>query len=252
MKDDDKSPQYVFLYLYLALFFGEGDGIENISGFDTDGDTYTGHHSIWLKQGSILFMLIGSFFCMICLLNLIIAMYSNYYEEQRPVAKLLFHQMRAKDSMQYLLRPCVPSFIMAKLDWEKSRRLVYITAITLTLLWLAVISLGGSPIRASVLLAFAFQNFVAGLLITPWVPGSKQAGQPHYLWVCYRADFDENEWQGAEHKRLAPLQRSLEDLVSQFQTLAEAVHHSGHLGDGSLAPQRSRSGTFKFHTFGSS
>jgi len=223
LKDDDKSAQYVFLYLYLAMFFGEGDGIENISGFDTNGENYKGHGSIWLKQASIVFMLIGSFYSMVCLLNLIIAMYSNYYEEQQPVARLLFHQVRAKDSIRYLIRPSLPAGIVRRLGWKCCRRLMCTLAAFLFLSWLGLMYALEAPCSLAVLPALVMSLIEAALLLSQWSDGAEGADKPHYLWICYRSDFDEVHWRGGDQKRIASLQKNIDDLSQQVSVLTELL-----------------------------
>jgi len=218
LKDPDKSPEYIFLYLWLALIFGEGDGIEDISGFDTDHENYKGDGSKLVLQASIFFMLIASGVFAVVLLNLMIAMYSNYYEQMVPWARLLFHKMRAKDCIQYMLRPSLPVWLVRCLGTVWCRRGAVCLAGLFILLWFALTWLTHVACWDAVLLAVALQLLQAATLLDEY----QASDQRHYLWVCYRSDYDEVHRQGSD-KWQRMVRRDIVRMQESIDTLSEQV-----------------------------
>jgi len=228
LKDSNKSNEYVFLYLWLALLFGEGDGIENISGFDTDHETYTGDGSDLVVKASIFFMMLASFFFAVVLLNLMIAMYSNFYEEMVPWARLLFHKMRAKACTIYLLRPTLPKILVRRYGASWCRAVLFLLAGTLVLVWFALPwvlkSRSCTSLVMAAILAAVMQLLQAAMLLAEW----HALDQRHYLWVCYRSDYEEvfgqsgDKWQRNVRREMAEIQASLDRLSAQVAGLSGA------------------------------
>lgn len=227
IKDKDKSTQYVLLYLWIGMMFGEGDGIENISGFDTDHENFNGGGSPVVVQASIIFMMIASFLFAVVLMNLMIAIYSNYYEEMVPIAPFVFQKTRAKDCAYYMLRPALPACLANATGLKWCRRCAHSTTVLLISLWLLLERRTSWGRCLGIVLASALLLLQATLLLHKWHVGPED--RRLYLWVCYRADFHEvsagtgAQWQRHVKTELASLQRGMEEMRGQMEHLTEAV-----------------------------
>merc|ERR1712048_1097891 len=108
--------------LYRALFLGDDDGAQAVSGFDIakeqtldfNTEMYTGGGDPWLLNASAFLMLIASLIFSVVLLNLIVGMYTKYYEEMQPFAHLLMQQRRAKHCVFFMLRPSLSLTLLDK------------------------------------------------------------------------------------------------------------------------------------------
>jgi hypothetical protein len=112
-RDDDRSPFFVLLYLYEALFLTDRDAAESISGLDASHEQildfskeiYTGHGDAWLVHASAGLALVATSVFSLVLLNLTIGMYTNYSEKMQPLAELIFRHQRVKMSVRFMLTP---------------------------------------------------------------------------------------------------------------------------------------------------
>jgi len=216
------EPQGVLRWLYIALFFGEGDGIEDISGFGSgwlDDAKDQGH---WLQAGSILFMVLGGVIFSVILLNLIIAMYSNYYEEMVPMANLHFHKNRAHTMVRALLQPGFPRWLLRRAIPNSHHRHAQILAAGVSiccflLFWVLIFF---RLVRFSaVALAFSGWLCQAALRQAYW---KHNRPAPHYLWVCYRDDFHETV-NRPRVKVLHQVHRTVENLEKDMASLQQSM-----------------------------
>jgi len=187
IKDPLKSYGYVFMNLYLALIFGEGDGIENISGFDFGSGTYNpcpyaeGNQCFeWIA--SVVFMCIASTLYAVVLLNLMIAMYSSYFEKMVPQAQMLIQMRRAKSCVGQLTRPALPDCVIRLLK-GRCRFFLGFFAFLMFVVWIVYVVLATSfTMLCGSVLAAVF------LLIQTALTHDDNRHLPHYLWICYRKD----------------------------------------------------------------
>lgn len=208
MKDDDRSVAYVLLNLYQALFLTDSDGAEGISGMDIGHqqtldfgvEMYTGGGNQWLLQATTACMLFATSTFSLVLLNLTIGMYTKFYEMQEPLARLAFQQCRARTSVILMLRPTLPSSLLAfmgragfspsKARWACGLAGLPFFILTLVVVfWLPVQreAAFSSGSVAGFFLSVGLLILQASLLIDL----SDLDNRHRYLWVSYRSDYSD-------------------------------------------------------------
>eukprot|EP00811_Abedinium_folium_P025865 NODE_372_length_3111_cov_8.802279.p1 GENE.NODE_372_length_3111_cov_8.802279~~NODE_372_length_3111_cov_8.802279.p1 ORF type:complete len:799 (-),score=185.11 NODE_372_length_3111_cov_8.802279:702-3098(-) len=106
----------ICLYLYRGMMFGDGGGMDTMKlapALECNaGDSCTqGDDDVWAPQSSNLVLQyewftigVGTIFCMIfniCILNLLIAVYGNEYDDMEVQSKLYFMRQRARMNCKY-------------------------------------------------------------------------------------------------------------------------------------------------------
>jgi len=130
-------------------------------------------------------------FC-ICILNLFIAVHGEAYDTVQEVAHISFLQERAAISLQCLLMPKWPPAGWGS-DFYFSNPVrvavgVYVLSFALWIILLLPDELHASVASAALLLgAFLAECILAQL---PW---EKEKAHHHFLWVCHRKDYEEEE-----------------------------------------------------------
>lgn len=183
----DKAAGWVISSSYRALLFGDGDGFNNL-GMDIRDDDYSSNNGM---LGA--FLVLGSFFFNIIILNLIIAVYGNEYDKVAGETPLLFMHGRAR---------CCVTYIMSCQIFPWAGRGLNTT------LWLlsAVLALAGSfshlcyetqtwELRTAILFAGAQVMLMAAQAQAEWfsIEGIAADNKDHFLWMCHSDGLMEEE-----------------------------------------------------------
>jgi len=242
MKDSERSNYYEFLYLYRALFLGDVDGAQAVSGFDIadeqtldfNTEMYTGGGDPWLLNTSAILMLAATLIFSVVFLNLIVGMYTKYYEEMQPFAHLLFQQRRAKHCVFFMLRPCLPLNLHDKYGIRPYQAamggallLCFACVIDIMLTKEVTAVPGALILTAGVLL---IQSSL--LLNTQHADGSNR-----YLWVSARSDYNETKYRSGVDHAVETLRTELKeaneekkkwasDAMRDLRTLTQATEQT--------------------------
>ncbi|CAE7357353.1 unnamed protein product [Symbiodinium microadriaticum] len=215
LKDEDRSPGYVLLNLFQALFLTDSDGAESISGLDIGHqqtldfgiEMYTGDGSHLLLIVTTVIMLFATSIFSLVLLNLTIGMYTKFYELQEPLARLGLQQCRARLCVRFALRPSVPRTWLAGMSLEGSKWKTCLFALPFVVIFLASaifelwsVYSGGLCLCAVLLIC------QAALLINVDDLDSRH----RYLWVCYRSDYSETFYMNQDAE-ITQLKSELQD-----------------------------------------
>jgi len=166
------------------LLLGDGDGVNTVLAL------YDG-----VETGSVVTFVFlcaaVTVFC-ICILNLFIAVHGEAYDTVQEVAHISFLQERAAISLQCLLMPKWPP-----VGWGSAYYLsnpvrvavgVYVLSFALWIILLLSDELHASVASAALLLGVFLAECILSQL--PW---EKEVGHQHFLWVCHRKDYEEEE-----------------------------------------------------------
>mmetsp|Transcript_72567 Transcript_72567/g.235802 ORF Transcript_72567/g.235802 Transcript_72567/m.235802 type:complete len:1050 (+) Transcript_72567:114-3263(+) len=230
----DRDPTEVFLQLYRGFFFGDGGALDAL-GLDVSGDEYGRVQlgPIMVNMNRVLALMGTSFFTVI-ILNLIIAIYSNEYDKIKRDAELLFMKHRLRMSCDFVLSH-------RKLSGPTPRwlsLLVLPATLVLTadlfcaqpwLPWSRALSRKACLTAASLLLAVA-QLIVQMVVLQGMgqhddVHLQVHEGEPRFLWICHRSDFNADDTQEVTKEDLKHLS---EDVNKKVAELDQAM---GHLGN---------------------
>ena len=210
MKDDERSIPYVLLNLYQALLLTDGNGAQAISGMDIGHEQsldigvemYTGGGNQWLLQATTICMLFATSSFSLVLLNLTIGMYTKFYEEKEQLAKLAFQQCRARASVILMLRPTLPSSLLAFMGRagfspSKARWACGLAALPFFILSLVLVFWHSNPIPEATFFSISLAGFflsVALLVLQAslLIDISDLDHRHRYLWVSYRSDYSDH------------------------------------------------------------
>lgn len=220
------------LQIYRGLLFGDGDALDYMGLGRDDGGIHTG------------LMLIATLLFNIVIGNLTTAVYGSEYERLEAEAELHFQRERAKCCCELLL-----SLQKLKLPADGSRdhvlkvlRALVVVAFPLGFgLHLLDTVLPITHIWSACLLSFGQLTTMALLLNSPWFPqredGAEGPAEPHFLWICTRSDFSEEDFRLEQldkdalssivDERVESLELKVQEQISRLDRRVE--HLSGNL-----------------------
>lgn len=172
----------VLLASVRLLLLGDGDGIDSVLAL------YDGS-----KDGSavtFVFLTVSVLVFCICILNLFIAVHGEAYEEAQEKSFTSFLQQRAGVCLHAFLMPRWPPPRCPRLQNPK---LFSLAVCLVTLIGWAVLLFLTSfhPVFAAAVLALGFLVAEALLMQLPW---DNEEDNKHFLWICHRSDYDENQF----------------------------------------------------------
>jgi len=190
---------------------------------------------------SVVFMIFGSTLYAIVLLNLMIAMYSSYFEKMVPQAQMLIQMERAKSCVNVLTRPKIPDVVVHAFDnvggkvLRDSRFARYRFAVVflpfLLAIWLLCVALRLGA-------AAGFPLGVALLVVQSFLIEQDIGDKPHYLWICYRNEpvevVEEARATKVDIERLETQIKQLRKLMLQ-QTMGSTMSFAEHSFDNSAS-----------------
>jgi len=225
-KDPERTDGFVVLYLYEALFLGDEEAAQTISGIDVahqqtldiGQEMFIGDDNEWILSFSVFVTILSTSIYSLVLLNLMVGMYTNYYDQMEPLAPLLFQQQRSKWALVTMLRPAWTIATKVRSDQRASWEALLLLTTASLLLYLFVILIEGPAALAALLLLALSQFYQAVLLYEV----SKIDNSNDFLWVSYRTDFDEVVGQNTEQGELRQLRRDLQEArLSHSSELVE-------------------------------
>mmetsp|Transcript_88576 Transcript_88576/g.185101 ORF Transcript_88576/g.185101 Transcript_88576/m.185101 type:complete len:993 (-) Transcript_88576:368-3346(-) len=226
---NDKAAGWVIASSYRGLLFGDGDGFNNL-GMDVEEKEYAHNDTVLMA-----FLVMGSFFFNIILLNLIIAVYGNEYDKVAGETPLLFLHGRSKMCVLYI---------------QSCQVIEWCGPIVNNFIWgLAILAaIGGVASHArfehetwemstSWLFAAAQILTMAALAQTNWysVEGIAADGKDHFLWICHRDNINEDEGAnealqvGYFDDHLVRQRRYMDNRLNNLEAKLDAILQ--HLGE---------------------
>lgn len=180
----DKAVGWVLASSYRGLLFGDGDGFNNL-GLDVDEERYASNDSILMA-----FLVLGSFFFNIILLNLIIAVYGNEYDKVAGETPLHFLHGRAQYCVIYVMSCQLFPWFGLSFNW--ALKLVAGFLVLIAALVHARNFSDSWELSTALLFAAAEVLLQAALAQCDWfsIEGVAADGKDHFLWICHR-DFNE-------------------------------------------------------------
>lgn len=225
----DKAAGWVIASSYRGLLFGDGDGFNNL-GMDVHEDSYTNNDGILMS-----FLVLGSFFFNIILLNLIIAVYGNEYDKVAGETPFLFLHGRAENCVTYILSCQLFPWrgqIINSMMWYTSGILAVCGAVNhmsyMHQTW---------EFMTTVLFALAQVLLLAAQAQAEWfsLEGLAANGKEQFLWICHRDNTETESANealqvGAFEERLAAVQRHVDSRMNSLEAKLDAILDSLNSG----------------------
>lgn len=247
--DRENTLLCAFVQGFRGLVVGDGDGMD-LMGMKTDDETVQNDEAHKFKAA---FGILGMILFFSYLMNLLIAIFSNTYEEADKMVWLYFHQARAQDLRENILglhkfrRGGHFMMLMDKLNltdhFEKPKALYlgiamfgvgfviqfgvhllpehifvrewvfYVT----TLVSIILLTLGATFMEASV--------YAPGDGEQDWFPAEDNPTTDHYMYVFCRSDFDSNLFLGTEEldREMEEAQRRVKKMHDKIDNLTEVL-----------------------------
>mmetsp|Transcript_168797 Transcript_168797/g.542505 ORF Transcript_168797/g.542505 Transcript_168797/m.542505 type:complete len:902 (+) Transcript_168797:127-2832(+) len=218
-KDANRSAGFVLLYLYEALFLADRESAESISGLDIahqqtldfNVQMFTGGGDDWVLGASIVIVLFAASVFSLVLLNLMVGMYTKYYEQMETMAGLVYQQQRAKECVSFMLRPAWALALRVRNEGYSSN-VLFLAALGGLLLYLLATYALASVLITAPLLMYVSQLYQAVLLYNISNVGQRD----HFLWVSYRVDFEDQHQD--EQQELRALRREMVEARAAHQS----------------------------------
>eukprot|EP00933_Yihiella_yeosuensis_P004679 TRINITY_DN109068_c0_g1_i1.p1 TRINITY_DN109068_c0_g1~~TRINITY_DN109068_c0_g1_i1.p1 ORF type:complete len:402 (-),score=46.51 TRINITY_DN109068_c0_g1_i1:79-1173(-) len=208
----------VLLGAVRLLLLGDGDGIDvvlQLGGAPQEGT--------WFTFVFLCFAVVT--FC-VAILNLFIAVRGEAYDNAQEKAHTSWLQERAAICLQCSLRPSWPPSFLSSCRFP-NRAVVYVAGLLVILpIWVNLLRVPQlDPSVPSFLLLLWMVLGDSILVQRPW---DKDKQDQYYLWVCYRADYDESKYWPSEadgdsidmHGRFAGIKR---DAQRKFQKMTSDI-----------------------------
>jgi len=195
----DRDPTEVFLQLYRGFFFGDGGALD-VLGLDVSGDKYArlllGPMAVGMNR---VLALLGTSFFTVIILNLMIAIYSTEYEKFTRDAELLFLKHRLRISCDFVVTHRKFSWGIPMCASLVGLPLLVFFGVDLFMLrpfisWHLALC-RKSCLTASALM-FALGQVFAQMIVVQGMGQQDQVhlqghgGDPRFLWICHRSDFN--------------------------------------------------------------
>lgn len=218
----DKAFGWVLASSYRGLLFGDGDGFNNL-GLDVHEDSYRNNDSMLM-----VFLVVGSFFFNIILLNLIIAVYGNEYDKVAHETPLLFLHGRAKYCVTYVMSCQLVPWVGVGVNLT----LYLLSAVLFTaaiVLHLNRKSLQSWELGVACLLGASQVVLQAALAQCEWfsVEGVAADGKDRFLWICHRAKEAESGSKLVHssefEEKLAGLRKHVDTRMGTLEAKLDAI-----------------------------
>mmetsp|Transcript_11086 Transcript_11086/g.27666 ORF Transcript_11086/g.27666 Transcript_11086/m.27666 type:complete len:1003 (+) Transcript_11086:172-3180(+) len=217
----DKAAGWVIASSYRGLLFGDGDGFNNL-GMDVHEGSY-GNNDTTL----MVFLVMGSFFFNIILLNLIIAVYGNEYDKVASETPMLFAHGRAKNIVMYILS--CQLFPWMGENFNVTLRVLAACLAVAGVAYHASRLEAKGDLMTAILLAGAQLLFQAAMAQCHWfsLEGIAADGKEHFLWMCYREMKEECEQEalqvGQFEQRLLAMQKHVDSRIGCLEEKLETI-----------------------------
>jgi len=233
----DHCTPTVLTNVFKALLLGDGDafdGLTELPGGDPNG----------IFASAI--VVVATVVFTVCVLNLLIAVYSNEYDRKEKQSELLFFKERAGICFRHLMEPMWPNWRRQPAwfweRWEKRcgkpsgtagdseeafvrqeafvRRLVRAGVMALTVAALLASAWGWLLLPVLLLVTAMLALQVASKRCDWDHPGHGTEGLRFYLWICSRANFSKSDFQ---ERKLEDAYRSIEDVHSSLRRFTRSM-----------------------------
>lgn len=197
----------VLLASVRLLLLGDGDGIDAVLSL------YDGQ-----KEGSavtVVFLAVAVLVFCICILNLFIAVHGEAYEEAQEKSFTSFLQQRVGVCLHAVLMPSWPPPRCPRLQNPKLFSLI-VYLVSLSVWAVLLFQTNIHPVFASVVLALGCLVAEALMMQLPW---DKREDNKHFLWVCHRSDYDENEFCPTES-----FAQTLDGRLGHLRKISQSMH----------------------------
>lgn len=217
----DKAAGWVLASSYRGLLFGDGDGFNNL-GMNVNEASYPENN-----ETLMIFLVIGSFFFNIILLNLIIAVYGNEYDKVAGETPLLFLHGRAHACVMFIAS--FHMFPWLGSEFNTTLKLAAVMMATAAMMYHSGRSGTTYEPLTAMLLAAAQLLWQAALAQCDWfsTEGIAANKNKHFLWICHRDRAGEtlNEALQVGHfeERLDDLRKHVDGSIGALNQKLDAV-----------------------------
>eukprot|EP00811_Abedinium_folium_P017974 NODE_268_length_3256_cov_11.070949.p1 GENE.NODE_268_length_3256_cov_11.070949~~NODE_268_length_3256_cov_11.070949.p1 ORF type:complete len:971 (+),score=222.21 NODE_268_length_3256_cov_11.070949:349-2913(+) len=213
------SWEFIFVFLYRGLLFGDGDALEHLhmsaTCYETNSCKITYHGQALHDFALLCLGMMGTFLFTVVIINLIIAVYSNEYELMDNESTRFFMRERAAVNCKYNMEldRFKTKSPWVKMAWMSMVGCPFVIALLLTSIrayWSGPVVLKDWQDVINYTLGIVLG--VGELLLQVWVRQDSSdpdgASTPKYLWVWHESNFNE-DYEGDQ----PAVKGDLDDLV---------------------------------------